>query len=634
MKRDFLPSLLFLLVLFTGVFLRAYDWMAIPFTHDEFSALFRTGFSDFYTLIQEGVAKSDVHPAGVQVFLNYWVALLGDSPPIVKLPFLICGLGTIYLTYRIGAYWFHHTAGLVASALVASMQPMVMYSQIARPYMSGTFFVLLAVWFLSQYVNRSDKALGAFIGWILAAIGAAYNHYFSLLTIAVIGILGLGLITREKLPAYGLSGFLITIGFAPHIPVTLAHLGKEGLNWLGEPDLTFFLDFFRYMTHYSGFIFVLWGLLLITGSVYHFRYRDEPNDIRKRFRYLLLGAFLLPALVGFTYSISVEPVLQFSSLMFALPLLVIAGTSLLPSLATFFQGILVVFLLTINVYTLIAERQHYDVFYNNRYSKTKRILEKDIKQYGAENVLTFVSVKEKLKDWWYDQSATIAQAGLNRPSTITPDAFREKLKQTDKSYLVFANPEQISWKKLWLANQYYPYALKIKNFHLGRYYLMAKEPHPDTVKLFSKTVKMGQSQPSGTMDSTFPSGEKFGPNLKTPLSPLLINPNDVILASAKIKYMNLASNAELALSLKQEEVDKPIIWRSSRPMFPEDTTWRPTVVAIRLAGKPYDLNALKADLGVWDPDEGGFKVKDLNLHVIQGNPFYYCLRRPIAKPYQ
>ena len=499
MRTSTAPALLFLLVLFTGIFLRAYDWMAIPFTHDEFSALFRTGYESFSRLIQEGVEQSDVHPAGVQVFLNYWIALVGSAPYLVKLPFLLAGLGSIYLTYRLGAYWYHETTGLVAAALVASTQPMVMYSQIARPYMSGIFLVLLAVWYLSLYLNQSRPSWGPYAGWILAAIGAAYNHYFSLLTIAFIGLLGLTMVSRAQLKAYCLSGILILLGFAPHIPVTLTHLQKGGLDWLGRPETTFFWDFFRYLTHYNIVVMSLWLLLLIASLAFHFRYRKEPLDKRKRFRYLLFGALVLPAIVGYSYSVLVEPVLQFSSLMFALPLLVIGGCSFLPPLSYSFQGLVVALLLGLNTYTLIAERHHYDLHYNNRYKATKNHFLQDLKRYGKDELLPLLSVDRRLKERWQDQSPTLRNARLTRLSSLTADSLNQCLKDSHKPYLAFATPEQMNWEKWWLAKTHYPYVLKVEHFFLGQYYLMARKPHPDTVGVVTQTIhwrdKHNQNEP-------------------------------------------------------------------------------------------------------------------------------------------
>ena len=144
-------------ILFVTIVLRFYNYTSISFTHDEFSALFRLDFPDFFTLIEKGV-KVDGHPAGVHVFLYYWTALFGKSEWLVKLPFMLCGVLAVYVAFLIAKEWFNETVGLLVAAFLASSQYMIMYSQIARPYISGLFFTLLMVYYWSYLMkNPSEK---------------------------------------------------------------------------------------------------------------------------------------------------------------------------------------------------------------------------------------------------------------------------------------------------------------------------------------------------------------------------------------------------------------------------------------------------------------------------------------------
>jgi len=53
---------IFILILITGAVLRFWDYSSITFTHDEFSAFFRTGFTDFGELVEKGLKKTPIHP--------------------------------------------------------------------------------------------------------------------------------------------------------------------------------------------------------------------------------------------------------------------------------------------------------------------------------------------------------------------------------------------------------------------------------------------------------------------------------------------------------------------------------------------------------------------------------------------
>ena len=138
----FTNKLLLVLIIIVGTVLRFYNYGEIPFTHDEFSALSRLNFDNFNDLIEKGV-KIDAHPAGVHVFMYYWTTFFGSAEWVVKLPFTVIGTLSIFLIYLIGKNWFNETVGLISASFITSIQFTVIYSQIARPYISGLFFSLL-----------------------------------------------------------------------------------------------------------------------------------------------------------------------------------------------------------------------------------------------------------------------------------------------------------------------------------------------------------------------------------------------------------------------------------------------------------------------------------------------------------
>ena len=101
----------------------------------------RLNVQSFHDLIEYGV-KVDGHPAGVQVFLWYWINWFGTDPGIVKLPFVLLGICSVYLMYYLGKSLFNESCGLISSALMAGLQYPVIYSLSARPYAFGLFFIL------------------------------------------------------------------------------------------------------------------------------------------------------------------------------------------------------------------------------------------------------------------------------------------------------------------------------------------------------------------------------------------------------------------------------------------------------------------------------------------------------------
>ncbi|MEI8204556.1 MAG: glycosyltransferase family 39 protein, partial [Bacteroidota bacterium] len=124
------------LILLTAILLRLWNPFHLPYIYDEFSALFRTQYDSLHDLVEHGI-KPDNHPPLVQFFLFFWVKLWGFNPFWVKLPFIAMGVASVWLIFRLGQKWFSTETGLMASAYFATLQYSILYSQLARPYISG-----------------------------------------------------------------------------------------------------------------------------------------------------------------------------------------------------------------------------------------------------------------------------------------------------------------------------------------------------------------------------------------------------------------------------------------------------------------------------------------------------------------
>ena len=79
-----------------------FGWLfSLPLTNDETSALMRLQVSGLGELIN-GVVWNDGHPMLVQVFLWYWTQWFGTAVWVIKLPFLLSGVGAVILMIHIG----------------------------------------------------------------------------------------------------------------------------------------------------------------------------------------------------------------------------------------------------------------------------------------------------------------------------------------------------------------------------------------------------------------------------------------------------------------------------------------------------------------------------------------------------
>ena len=177
------------------------------------------------------------------MFLYYWTKLFGSEAWVVKLPFTVLGILSVWLTYIIGRKWFNESVGLISSAYVASIQFTVMYSQMARPYISGLFLSLLMIYFWSNLIMNPDRNfVRNFTMYIISSALCAYNHHFSLLFAAIVGISGIFLIQRRFLMKYMLAGVLIFVLYIPHLRIFFYQLNVGGIEeWLGKPGNDFLI---------------------------------------------------------------------------------------------------------------------------------------------------------------------------------------------------------------------------------------------------------------------------------------------------------------------------------------------------------------------------------------------------------
>ena len=369
MKMSTSERIILLVILAVGSFLRFHgEWAFMP---DEISALSRLRFDSFSELIEKGVAP-DGHPAFVHVFLYFWTGLFGNSELAVKLPSVILGISSIYLLFKAGKRLFSINTGLLASAFLATIQFAVLYSTIARPYVYGLFFCLLQINYLLD-IKEGKSSRRVWVMLILVTSLSAYTHYFSMLVSGLIALWGLLLIGADQKRHYLISLLVSVLLFVPHIPLTLGHLSIGGIGkggWLDAPEPRFFRDFFEWAFQYNLIVigFVILGLL---AALIQLRKKDR-HFLRSFF--LSIAIFLLPLLIGYWYSVTKNPLLQFSVLIFGFPFLLLALFSYAGQLGKRWVIVVTLFMMLLNTWSLFSHRAHYHVMAHQGYDKCAEMI--------------------------------------------------------------------------------------------------------------------------------------------------------------------------------------------------------------------------------------------------------------------
>ncbi|MCB9263262.1 MAG: glycosyltransferase family 39 protein [Flavobacteriales bacterium] len=624
--------------IFYGIFLlaailRFYDYGSIPFTHDEFSAIFRTKFTNFQDLINLGV-KVDGHPALIQVFLYYYGHFFGFEEWVIKLPFTLAGLASLWLFYKTAASWFNSTVALTSTAFLATMQYMVMYSQIARPYISGLFFVLLLFYFWTELIKNQDKKLIInLIGLILSIDLCAYNHHFSLILAALISISGFLFLNPSVKKKYLYALLLSVVLYLPHLPILVYQLHTGGVGgWLSKPHNNFIIKYIEYIFHFSWPVYLV-AFALITFSVFN------QVNFNKKAWLAFLSWFAIPFVVGFLYSRFVNPVLQFSVLIFGFPFLLMFIFGKLKQQKPTTNLILVAFICCVNIFTLILNRQHYTLFYQSKYEAFihdyKDLVSRDL----DKNIPLLVDSHRPITNYFcekfqFDSTKIIWFDKFE--STHHFEQFLGELAKKSNSLFFSANfsnaPNTIP-----IIQQYFPSYTQFNHYGVTCYFFqrgtIVNETTLGWLDFDSEVeapfeqvnerniVSIDSSDHQYQLDST----TEWSPTFSIDLKPFLKHQNHFIDVSAKLKTAQPDSNVLLVATL--EINGENIYWNAIKMSdYNNDSTGFTTAIhSIKLSDIYLKNNSVKLKAFVWNKAHQEVLMDDFSIVLREGNPVLYGL---------
>lgn len=638
-------TMLIVIILLAGAILRFWRLNEIPFTYDEFSALFRTQFDTFHELIEKGV-KIDTHPAGVQVFLFYLVKIFGVSEAVVKTPFIIFGLLSVWLVYRVGKYWFSPATGLVAASFLSFLQYPVIYSQIARPYSSGLFFCLLMVFFWTKVLFYPErKYYPNLAGYIVAGALCVYNHHFSLLFAAMVGITGLFFCPRSNIRSYTLAGAAIIILYLPHLSIFFTQLGMGGVeDWLGKPRYDFIYDFIQYVFQFSVFVYVLVAVLVILQFFWH----QKTPPLKHKFIMISALWFLIPYLAGFFYSKYVNAVLQYSVLIYSFPYLLFLLFGNFNTEKAHHLVILVALVGLVVIPSLMVERQHYRLFYKSPYREILVESKHLSDSLGAGNCSILLDTKKEINTWYLARYHLTGLRFKYLSLLQGKRGLQEYLNRCSTNYLAFGCISSSPNENYPMILEKYPFLVRHQAYVGGDFYLFSKaRPIEERSEYFYKVVntfepsasEWGWVNPKQCIDSLAINGSKsfavrdgaeYGPTFNVPLRPLLHGENDVVDISADLRLPSVFSNAWLVVSVTSDK--RNIYWNSIpvRDYLSPGQTGR-VFISMRLSDIEMRHHRMMFMTFLWNPGKLNYIMDNVTVRVRSGNPVIYGLFKKVER---
>ena len=197
------------LILLTALILRLINLNQSLWLDEAINVVYsqKYNFFDFLTVYSLG----DFHPPLYFGLLWIWTRIFGISEIAVRIPSVILGLLTVWVTYLIGKKLFNAKTGLIA-ALVLTFNPLhVYYSQEARMYSLAAFTGALSFWALINFLKGKK-----YFPWIysLSVLLILYSDYLVYL-IPVAQFVYVGWLERKKLTKFLLAGVAGVILWVP-----------------------------------------------------------------------------------------------------------------------------------------------------------------------------------------------------------------------------------------------------------------------------------------------------------------------------------------------------------------------------------------------------------------------------------
>ena len=351
----------FVTLLIIGLIVRLIFMSEQGMSNDELSAWYRTRFTDWDLFWTQGVKVGDMHPAFYQVLLWVWVRLFGDSEWAIRSTSLLFYIFNSYLLYRIGCKFFTQLGSLLVQGLYVGLTFTILNTVFARPYNSGTFFLLIAFWAILELKFNDLKKWQWTLILALGLFGAMTSHYFAFLVALVLCFCSLFYIGKTNLKYLMFGGLIAVVCFLPHLPITLFQVGRGGLGWLAAPELSWPIDFIYLFFNESWLLFAILALAFL-ASIFYFGFK-KWNGVSVFSMSIVLVTFI----GSFVLSHLFTPILREVVMLFLLPF------ALLPILSSIKFETKKVYLLLIAFVTLLPladsilrnqllEPVHYGIF--------------------------------------------------------------------------------------------------------------------------------------------------------------------------------------------------------------------------------------------------------------------------------
>ena len=608
------PTIILAVLITIGAALRM-GGLFSPLTHDELSAICRLQFDDFSDLLTNGV-KPDGHPAGVEVFMWLWVQLFGQSAVAIRFPFMLMGIFSVPLIYGIARRWYGRWSSMLPTAAIAVSQYTVYYSDIARPYCVGLFFILCALYMLTCMITDRRYTVWRLVLFAVFEACCAYTHYFCMLTAVLMAFAALFFIDRRHILSYLVACTGAALLFVPHIKITLYQLFElKGVGgWLGKPTPFFALEYFRYLTHHS----LLAAIVCLVAFLLLFSFHAVQKNKSVLVASLVIG--LLPLIIGYVYSVTVSPVLQFSVLIFSFPFLLLSFAACIDDRRRALLIVFTVVYVITMVTTLFFTRHHYTMLSKEWIEASVHEAKDATLKYGGDNVACLFNLSP-CKVAYYDSTLNLM------PQELASDASRldSALARCPQPYLICSGIQDPSM--LAVVNRHYPFLLRAKQCVVSEICLFGRQPSSEAICVDSLAYRTYE-QPLQVFD------DEYFVILDTILGDIV--DSRFVCVESNVQFMDSTWNEESKPIYLVTELlyrDHPLDWRSVTLVPTIADSVSSVLLPVRVEGTIKHRSHLKharVKVYLWNPDRNTHTIPcRCRIRLLPTSPWIYSVLEEI-----
>lgn len=206
---------------------------------------------------------ADVHPPLYYMLAQLLYRVLGNNGIAYHLSGLLPYAVIMILGCTIVKKYFGTIPAFIMVTMASLMRNAVIYNVEARMYALASMLILIS--YIAFYKIIELNHPGSWVIFSLSSLGAAYTHYYALITVAFLYVMLLPLAIKKKEHRKGLliSYIAAILGYLPWLMILVKSFGRTASGWwLNEiPSLyecvIFFLDSKWMIPIFSGF-FILY----------------------------------------------------------------------------------------------------------------------------------------------------------------------------------------------------------------------------------------------------------------------------------------------------------------------------------------------------------------------------------------